>query len=384
MPRYRGSQNKFGGYRGRPKSTIILRRMILVLLILLALLGGLYYWLTTHMEYTPDGQVKLDLSWLQPGSGPAESEPPAAPTATPDSAETPPPPTETPEPITPANGPVRAVEVTVDEVLAGTAAAKMEAAGGNALLLTMKDENGRLYYASHLEVSQELLAVAEKRKPREDYAADPAINAALQQLDSQGIYLVARVECFRDEIMPYYDMAAALKTNSGYRWTDPDKLHWVDPTSEIVRNYLQGVARELASLGFDELVLTGAAYPTEGNLHYIKVGSSYPKNEENGLTMVLDQFLESMAVALSDLPVKLSVETEEGVLLNGANEKSGQTAAMLASHAWRVWVRAGEAGAADLSQGLAGMTQPGQGVVLMSAMAPLAAPEDQSWAQAGA
>lgn len=382
MPRYHGSQKNYGGYRGRPRSTIILRRIILVLLVLLALLGGLYYWLTTHMEYTPDGQVKLDLSWLPSSGAPEESEPPALPTSTPEPSETLPPPVETPEPITPANGPVRAVEVTTDELLAGTAAARMEAAGGNALLLTMKDESGRLYYASHLELSQELLAVAEKRKPREEYAADPAVNAAIQQLDAQGVYLVARVECFRDEILPYYDIAAALKTNSGYRWTDPDKLHWVDPTSGIVLNYLQSVVRELAGLGFDEIVLTSAAYPTEGNLHYIKAGPSYPKNQENGLTLVLDQFLESMALSLADLPVKLSVETEEDVLLNGSNEKSGQTAVMLASHAWRVWVRAGEAGAADLSQGLAGMTQPGQGVVLMSAMAPLAAPEEQSWAQA--
>lgn len=383
MPRYRGSQNNYGGYRGRPRSTIILRRVILVLLVLLALLGGLYFWLTTHMEYTPDGQIKLDLSWIQPAGAPAESEPPASPVATPEPTETPPPPTETPEPVTAANGPVRAVEVTVEEVLSGTAVAKMEAAGGNALLMTMKDRNGRLYYASHLELSQELLAVAEKRKPREDYAADPAINAALERLAGQGVYLVARVECFRDEILPYYDIAAALKTNSGYRWTDPDDLHWADPTSEITRGYLQGVARELAGLGFREIVLTGAAYPTEGNLHYIKAGPSYPKNQENGLTQVLDQFLESMALALADLPVKLSVETEESVLLTGVNEKSGQTAVMLASHAWRVWVRAGEAGATDLSQNLAGLTQPGQGVVLMSAMAPLAAPEDQSWAQVG-
>ena len=192
---------------------------------------------------------------------------------------------------------------------------------------------------------------------------------------------MARMECFRDELLPYYDISTALRTHSGYRWTDPEGIHWVDPTNETVRNYLKDVARELAELGFDEIVLASAAYPTEGHLEYLQEGASYPVNQENGLSQVLDQLYEELSVVLADTPAKLSVESRESVLINGSDEHSGQTVPVLAAHGWRVWVRMEEAGAADLSQTLtqAGMTQPGQGTVLM-ADRPLDLPAEQSWA----
>ncbi len=39
---------------------------------------------------------------------------------------------------------------------------------------------------------------------------------------------------------------------------------WLDPTQETVQAYLIGLCRELADLGFDEILLTHCAYPTQG------------------------------------------------------------------------------------------------------------------------
>lgn len=363
--RYR-PQRRYGGYRGRAKSTVILRRLALVLLVLLAALVGLYIWLKPHMVYTPDG-VELRLPWFQSEPAPQETAP-AASAELPEPSEEPEP---SPEPVTPTNSAVHAVEVTAEELLDGTAQAKLEAAGGNALLMTMKDETGRLTYVSELELARNL----------QSSGGDLNVNKTIQRLHEEGVYLVARMECFRDELLPYYDINTALRTHSGYRWTDPKKIHWVDPTNETVRNYWKDVARELADLGFDEIVLTSAAYPTEGHLEYLQEGPSYPVDQEHGLNQVLDQLYEELSVVLADTPAKLSVESRESVLINGADEHSGQSVPVLAAHAWRVWVRPEEAGAADLSQTLtqAGMNQAGRGLVLMSEQAP-ELPSEQSWA----
>lgn len=367
MARYRRyqPQRRYGGYRGRAKSTVILRRLALVLLVLLAALVGLYVWLKPHMIYTPNG-VELDLPWFQSESVPQET--PAAPAGTPEPSVEPEP---SPEPVTPANSAVYAVEVTAEDLLDGSAKSKLETAGGNALLVTMKDAEGRLAYVSELELAQTL----------QSSGGDLTINETIRSLHEEGVYLVARMECFRDELLPYYDIGTALRTHSGYRWTDPEGIHWVDPTNETVRNYLKDVARELAELGFDEIVLTNAAYPTEGHLEYLQEGASYPVNQENGLSQVLDQLYEELSVVLADTPAKLSVESRESVLINGSDEHSGQTVPVLAAHAWRVWVPLEEAGVAGLSKTLtqAGMTQPGQGTVLMAVQS-MDLPEEQSWA----
>lgn len=366
MARYRRyrPQRNYGGYRGRSKSTVILRRLALVLVVLLAVLGGLYLWLKPHMISTPGG-VTLDLPWFQQEAGPVET---AEPAPAPEPTEEPEP---SPEPVTPANAAVHAVEVTAAELLDGRAMEKLAAAGGNALLVTMKDREGRLSYVSELELAQAL----------QSSGGDLKVNEAVRQLHEEGVYLVARMECFRDELLPYYDADTALRTHSGYRWTDPEGIHWVDPTNDTVRNYLKDVARELAEMGFDEIVLSAAAYPTEGHLEYLQEGASYPVEQEDGLTQVLDRFYEEMAVVLADTPARLSVESREGVLINGSDARSGQTAPVLAAHAWRVWVKLEEAGAAGLGQTLAqaGMKQPGQGVVSMSAQE-AGLPQEESWA----
>lgn len=342
-----------GGYRGRSRTTTVLRRLILVLLVLLAVLVGLYLWLQPHMIETEDGGFILQF----PGHSAAPETTQIPETIQPEESEAP---EETEAPVTPANGALHGVEVTIEELVAGNAVARMEEAGGNAVVLTMKDTSGSLAYVSQIELARETGASG----------ADLQVNEAISQLKEQDVYLVAKVECFRDDILPMEVPETALRTNSGYRWTTPEKVHWLDPTSETVWSYLKDVCRELSDLGFDEVVLTGAAYPDEGHLEYLKVGTSYPANEEGGLAKVLDRFYEEMSVAMAGTETKLSVETTVSVLVNGANENSGQTVENLASFAWRIWVElADEEFGLESTLTQAGMTQPGQGLVVEHASA---------------
>lgn len=111
----------------------------------------------------------------------------------------------------------------------------------------------------------------------------------------------------------------------------------VQPTSQTVRQYVAGVCAELAALGFDEILLDNAGYPTQGNLGYIKPGAAYDRAQ---FSAVIGEFYKEVEEALSDYPeVRLSVATDRDTLEKGKDERSGQTVAALAQSADRLWVR---------------------------------------------
>lgn len=78
-------------------------------------------------------------------------------------------------------------------------------------------------------------------------------------------------------------------------------LNWLDPSKPAARQYLCGLAKELAEMGFDEILLTDVSYPTEGKLDKIAYG-------ETGKVQNLNTFLDEMRAALAAYDVKLSIE----------------------------------------------------------------------------
>lgn len=92
------------------------------------------------------------------------------------------------------------------------------------------------------------------------------------------------------------------------------------------------------SLGFDEILLDNWAFPTDGELGWIKADANYPAD---GRTAALEVFLEEVRAGLAEFPeVKVSLVTTASAAAGGAVE-SGQTAALL-ERADRVLVRLGE------------------------------------------
>ena len=134
------------------------------------------------------------------------------------------------------------------------------------------------------------------------------------------------------------DNSLAIRTGSGYNWTDPEGIRWTNPAVTQVRDYLVGICQELAALGFDEILLDNVGYPTQGNLHYIKQGETYDPEDLSG---PVEQFCKEVAEALADTGVKLSIATQPAVL-DGTGDTSGQTPALLGTYAQRVYVTAPE------------------------------------------
>jgi len=296
----------YGSYRGRTGAADVLKVIAVLLVILLVLSLGAFFFLQRYLVYSDDGSVRLELPFFQE--------------KIPEEEEVPLPPVETPEPeveiVAPAE-PVRIVPVSLSRAALydGTAAELVTEGGGTAALFDMKGDTGELGW-----VSDQPLAIAAKVT-----ADDPAVNVAMRAAaEEDGVYRIAQVFCFKDNLLSNADTNMAILTNSGYRWTDPEKVRWVSPTSEKVQDYLVALCVELASLGFDEILLEHAGYPTEGNLHYIKKGEAYNAAE---FSSVISGFYAKAASALEGTDTVLSIVYDaETAALSGQTE-AGITAA---------------------------------------------------------
>lgn len=308
-------------YRGRSKTRTFLTVVAVLLAIVLVLAVGFFLFAQRYIVYTDDGQAHLELPFLQkdtptPPAAPAQSQGIVIITPTPA-------PTPTPDPT------VKAVWLLRESITDGTVDEQVEEAGGNAVVFNMKADDGTLGYVSDLP--QAIAFGASDAKT--------GLNDDIRAITAGELYTVARVSCFKDNKAPRMDNSLAIKTNSGYNWQDPEGRRWMNVTVPEAREYVIGVCRELAGLGFDEILLENSGYPTEGNLHYIKKGTAY---DTANLTDPVAEFYEEIAKAMEEYPgVKLSFSAGAGVL-SGEGDLSGQTPELLGQYAQRLYVPAPE------------------------------------------
>ena len=163
-----------------------------------------------------------------------------------------------------------------------------------------------------------------RRTRRKDTAA------ALAAAAESGTYTVARVSCFLDPIAAKADVEGmGLKNTGGYIFYDGNDLNWLDPGKTAARQYLLGLAEELAALGFDEILLTDVSYPTVGKLDKIDYGGA-----DRAASIRL--FLEEMHDVLEDTGTALSIQLPEEVILSGADEAAGLVLSDIAPLADRI------------------------------------------------
>ena len=324
-----GRKNQYGyqEYRGRGggRGRMVLLFIIALLAVLLA--AGTAFYLLVDIEYTPNGMV-IHWPWAQ------ESETPPPPTAPPpelpsvavevvEPSPTPEPtPTPTPEPT---YNPIAAVTVTTAQLRDGSAAQAVAAAGGNALVVEMKGIKGRLAWQSQAELAATLWANA---------ADDRTAQAVRELAENTELYLVARVQCFRDPLMAS-SWVGTLMTRRGNLWHDAQGVGWSSPASRDAVDYLSQLCLELAEMGFDEILLDSAGYPDFGEVNVLATGDNRPEDR----TVPVAAFWARLSEELAEKGTALSVQTTEDAL-RGDNAFSGATAANLARYAARVWLPA--------------------------------------------
>ena len=300
MTRSRG----YHSYRGRtPKWKVVLA--IVLVLVILGAVGFMV--LQEHIVYDGTGTPHLRLPQQETedtGTPPEEEEPVEVVIQEP----------EGPREIHAFSLPAQAL--TQQTVEAALAEPQAEC---NAVAVTLKDSAGLVYFDAAGAVSGTVRTEADT-------------TAALEALTGQeDLYTVARISCFHDPKAANAEVESmGLKNTGGYIFYDGNNSQWLYPAKPEARQYLTGIIREAAALGFDEILLTDVSYPTEGKLDKIAYG-------EVDRQAQLGAFLAEVRLALEGYDVTLSVELPETAVLNGAEETSGASLAQFAPHVDRLY-----------------------------------------------
>lgn len=324
------SNQDVGGYRGRRTITDILRFIAIALAVVVVLVVAGVVYLQRYLVYTDDGP-KLELPpFLQifrqtdSGNEPADSAPLPDPGSVsviiqPSGSQSEPAPEPEPEPVKAGF----AMQLSVDEVVNGTAAARLEEAGAEALILEMKAPSGQLAWHSDLFAA--------------DWAevnAAQSVNDALRQWNEGEVYTIARVCCFRDDSLPYSMNKLALRRGQ-YNWRDELGLRWLSPAHKDAQAYIAGLCGELGALGFDEIVLEQFHFPIQGNTANINRGDSY---DPASFTAQLEDFLTQVQAAVEPYGTKISLRfTADALTTDEGAALSGLTTGLLDQFSSRFW-----------------------------------------------
>ena len=128
----------------------------------------------------------------------------------------------------------------------------------NALVIDIKGDRGNIAYPSRVPLALAIGAA----QPR----LIPDLGALVDSLHAQGIYAIARIVVFKDNVLAQARPALAVRTPSGAVWRDSEHLAWTDPFSREVWDYNIGLAIEAAHAGFDEIQFDYIRFPDDTGL----------------------------------------------------------------------------------------------------------------------
>lgn len=319
------SSGNYGGYRGRRTLTDILRIIAIILgaAVVLVLVG--LFWAQDYIVYTDEGlrlelpffrdePQSVDKSALDPGSITIKEQAAPGTSGAVSSAQMEP------------ESAMMALQFPLSGLLDGSAEAALLEAGANTLIVEMKGGDGKLAWRSDVELA---------RQAQVNGTAE--VEPALERLREKGITTVARVCCFRDDSIPYYDTGLALRTSSG-NWRDEKGLRWLSPACEPAREYLAELCGELAQMGFDQILLESFAFPAEGDLDRIVQGERYDPQQWSGQVQA---FLEQVEQELSPYHTQLALLIEWNSLSENGGA-SGLSIQLLDSLDCQLWMGNGE------------------------------------------
>lgn len=146
----------------------------------------------------------------------------------------------------------------------------------NTMVIDVKNDEGNLTYKMEVPASANLEAGIR-------YVKD--MPALVERLHQQGIYVIARIVCFKDPVLAAARPELALLLPDGKAVMDANGLAWVNPYKEEVWDYLCTLAECASRDGFDEIQFDYVRFPIGNDANAADYGvdmSTYPR--EAGLT----------------------------------------------------------------------------------------------------
>jgi hypothetical protein len=197
-------------------------------------------------------------------------------------------------------------------------------AGINTVVFDAKDITGIVNYNSRVpEVND--LGMNAKRSIDD-------IDKLIRAFKSRGIYVIARIAVFRDQMLAKRAPDLAIKSKkTGKLWNEGTAEIWCDPTNRDTQDYNLSIAVELAEKGVDEIQFDYIRFPTGGTLDDARFEWSYgvmPKDKS------IEHFLARAYKEISQRNVNLSIDVF-GVIAWGHDPdimKTGQRIELLSRY----------------------------------------------------
>jgi hypothetical protein len=155
-----------------------------------------------------------------------------------------------------------------DRTLRGAALNLIEETELNALVIDVKGDRGMIPYKSSIPVVSETGA--------QQITTVRDIQGLMKSLKEKGVYTIARIVVFKDNLLATKNPELAVKGANGQIWRDRENLAWVDPFKKEVWDYNINIAIEAAQLGFDEVQFDYVRCPDSTGVRF-----SMPNTQEN-------------------------------------------------------------------------------------------------------
>jgi hypothetical protein len=127
----------------------------------------------------------------------------------------------------------------------------------NALVITVKADNGWVAYDARSALAEKYGTIAPTKGIRD-------LDALLQRLADHDIIPIARITCFKDNILTNKRPDMAVQTPDGRVWVDSQGYSFLNPYNHEVWEYVTQIAEDVASRGFREIQLDYVRFPDAG------------------------------------------------------------------------------------------------------------------------
>ena len=191
----------------------------------------------------------------------------------------------------------------------------------NTMVIDVKNDEGRVVYDMDSAFVREIGAVKE-------YVSD--MPGLIRKCKEHGIYLIARIVAFKDPFLAENRQDLALTDKNGNIFRDKSGLAWVNPYKREVWDYLLEIARQAASVGFDEIQFDYIRFSTDAGMSKVDFGEEALEQDKED---VITEFTIYAAQELHDMGVPLSADVY-GVIIDSKLDASivGQNYYEMAKH----------------------------------------------------
>lgn len=166
----------------------------------------------------------------------------------------------------------------------------------NAIVVDLKDSSGSVYYDTKVQLAHDIGAV------RPEFEVKPLLDL----LHQHDIYVIARIVVFEDPVLAEARPDWAIHDSAtGDLWRTWNGLAWVNAHRPEIWDYDIALAREAASLGFDEIQLDYIRFPSDGPLNRAEYGVPH---DDQTRPVAIREFLTKAHEALQPTRAYLSVD----------------------------------------------------------------------------